>query len=125
VAGDTGHTPPPSAGDWQGVDPGAYPMAVKGAGMGIDTGMDRGWSPEQEARQWFEPMDTALRAARPLTAEVYRTILSEHRDAATDVLKRAGEIADLRGPDAGMAFLDEYNGLIEPYREQAHGGQTP
>ncbi len=117
--------PLPSATDWGGADPAGYPMALEGASRGIDTAMGPGWSPEQEARQWLEPLETDLRDARPLTPDRYRAVIAEHREDAIDVLQRAAEIADLRGPDAGMAFLDEYNRRLDTYRQETREGRSP
>ncbi len=97
------------------------PMAVKGLELGIDTSMDDDWTPRNEAEQWFEPLHDAFEEARPLTADVYNEILGDHRETTVDVLKRSGEIGDVLGSEKGLAFLDEWNTLMDPYKVEAYG----
>ncbi len=97
------------------------PMARLGASMGIDTSMDDKWTLEDEAAGWFSPMEDDFQASRPLGPDRYKEILGDHRETATDVLKRSGEIGDELGADAGIAFLDAYNELVEGYRDEAYG----
>ncbi len=122
----------PSAGEEQGggpsrraappADDGApLPMQAVGADRGIDTTMDADWSPASEAQGWFSALDDAFIAARPLTPQVYREIMNEHQGTVTDVLKRAAEIADEEGQEAGMAFIEEWNGQVDQYKREAQG----
>jgi hypothetical protein len=97
------------------------PMAKKGLDLGIDTSLDDDWTPRNEAEQWFEPLHGAFEAARPLTPDVYNAILGENRETTVDVLKRAGEIGDVLGADRGLAFLDAWNALMDPYKVEAYG----
>jgi len=97
------------------------PMAARGRSLGIDTDMDEDWAPESEAAQWFEPLDAALGTASPLTPDAFNSIMGEYRDTTIDVFKRSGEIAEAKGPDAGMEFLEEWNSLVEDYKREAYG----
>lgn len=103
------------------IDPSSLPMATKGREQGIDTTMDDDWSPEGEAEQWFGPLQDAFEAARPLTPDLYNEILGDHRESTVDVFKRAGEIGDLEGPEAGLQFLNEYNAMVDAYKREAYG----
>jgi len=97
------------------------PMAAKGRSLGIDTDMDEDWAPQSEAAQWFEPLDTAFEAASPLTPDAFNGILGDYRETTIDVFKRSGEIADAKGADVGMAFLEEWNSLVDDYKREAYG----
>ncbi len=103
------------------IDPAGLPMATKGREQGIDTTMDDDWTPGGEAEQWFGPLADAFEAARPLTPDLYNEILGDHRESTVDVFKRAGEIGDIEGPEAGIKFLDEYNALVDAYKREAYG----
>jgi len=103
------------------IDPASLPMATKGRERGIDTAMDDEWSPGGEAEQWFSPLRDAFEAARPLTPDLYNEILGDHRETTVDVFKRAGEIGELEGPEAGIQFLDEYNAEVDAYKREAYG----
>ena len=110
--------------DEDGDDPGSPAqgsLAEIGAAMGIDTSMDDQWTLEDEAAQWFAPMEEAFEAARPLTPEKYKEILGEHGDTRTQVLQRSAEIADEIGSDRGIEFIEAYNELVEGYRDEAYG----
>ena len=97
------------------------PMATKGRSLGIDTALDDDWVAESEAAQWFEPVHDAFEATRPLTPDGFHEVLGGHRETTVDVLKRAGEIAEQLGPEEGMAFLDEWNTLVDDFRREAYG----
>lgn len=96
-------------------------MAEIGAALGIDTSMDDRWTLEDEASQWFAPVEEAFEAARPLTPEKYKGIVGEHQDTTTQVFKRSAEIADELGSDRGIAFIEAYNDLVDGYRDEAYG----
>lgn len=100
---------------------GSWPMEAAGAARGIDTTMDADWSPQSEAQGWFSALDDAFVAARPLSPQSYREIMHEHQGTVTDVLKRAAEIADEKGQEEGMAFLEEWNAQVEQYKQEATG----
>jgi hypothetical protein len=97
------------------------PMAHLGASLGIDTSMDDDWTVEDEAAQWFDPLESDFQASRPLNPDGYRTVLRDHHETATNVFKRSAEIGDELGPDAGIEFLEAYNELVEDYRREAYG----
>lgn len=103
------------------IDPSTLPLATKGREQGIDTTMDDDWTPGGEAEQWFGPLADAFEAARPLTPDLYNEVLGDHREATVDVFKRAGEIGDIEGPEAGIQFLNEYNALVDAYKREAYG----
>ncbi len=104
------------------VDPETeLPMAYLGASLGIDTSMDDNWTVEDEAAQWFDPLESDFQAARPLNPDSYRTVLRDHHETATNIFKRSAEIGDELGPDTGIEFLEAYNELVEDYRQEAYG----
>jgi hypothetical protein len=97
------------------------PMARLGASLGIDTSMDDDWTLDDEAAQWFDPLESDFQASRPLDPDGYRTVLRDHHETATNIFKRSAEIAEELGPDSGVAFLEAYNELVEGYRREAYG----
>ena len=96
------------------------PMAALGESLGIDTTMDDHWTLEDEAAQWFGPVEQDFQASRPMDPDRYKQVLRNHQETATHVLKRSAEIGDELGPDKGIEFLEAYNELVEGYREEAY-----
>lgn len=124
VIGAGGSAPHGSGGDGEGDEGGAdeaETMAELGARMGIDTSMDDDWTLEDEAGQWFAPVEEAFRASRPLDPDRYKDVLQDYEETTTQVLRRSAEIADELGPDRGIAFIESYNDLVEGYRNEAYG----
>lgn len=122
VPGDPSPSPATSLSAGAATD--STPMAVKGRSLGIDTDMDDDWAPESEAAQWFDSLDAALDGASPLDPDSFSRIMGDHRETTIDVFKRSGEIAEAKGPDAGLDFLDEWNALVEDYKREAYGKPT-
>ncbi len=107
-------------GDEEEADLADLPMAQLGASLGIDTSMDDAWALEDEAAQWFGPMEADFDSARPLDPDAYKAILGNHHETATNVFKRSAEIGDELGPEKGVAFLEAYNELVDGYRREAY-----
>ena len=124
VIGAVGSNPDGSGEDREADEGGAdeaETMAELGARMGIDTSMDDDWTLEDEAAQWFAPVEEAFRASRPLDPDRYKDVLQDHEETSTLVLRRSAEIADELGSDRGIAFIESYNDLVEGYRDEAYG----
>ncbi len=82
---------------------------------------DPAYDAKIDAKQHFAPFEAALQANEPLNAPIFKTLIGEHKEQNSKVLKRAEFLRASGHPRVAADLIAEWGRMWNHYQAQAYG----